>query len=386
VRGGISNVKVAFHADQLSFSAPGGIGTYVRELLDTFAEMADGPELVAITTDIAAAGNTDPLPTRHPIDEVRVKGSIRRLYPSWDLFGKPALPRAAEACDVVHATNHAAVPPAAPTQALIVTVHDLAFDMFPATFPRTWRWLYRLGVRAAARRATSILVPSEATSRDLQDRYDVAADRIVVTPLAASAAAGDGDGDVDAVLERLDVPKPYVLCPATLEARKNQARLVRAYRQVAPDVPHALVLAGPAGWRSGDLEVELRRPGPGRIVRTGRLDPLELDAVMRGADLVAYPSLYEGFGLPIVEAMQRGVPVVTSTAPACAETAGGAALLVDPDDVGGLAEAIARVLTDPAFRDELVAKGRERAASFSWAATARATLDAYRAAVARAPR
>jgi glycosyltransferase involved in cell wall biosynthesis len=384
VRGGISNVKVAFHADQLSFSAPGGIGTYVRELLDTFAEIADGPELLAITTDIAAAGNTDPLRTRHPIEEVRVKGSIRRLYPSWDLFGKPALPRAAEACDVVHATNHAAVPPAAPTQALIVTVHDLAFDMFPAMFPRTWRWLYRLGVRAAARRATSILVPSEATSLDLQDRYAVSADRIVVTPLAASSAAGDVD--VDAVLERLGVPKPYVLCPATLEARKNQTRLVRAYRQVAPDVPHALVLAGPAGWRSGDLAAELQRPGRGRIVRTGRLDPLELDAVMQGADVVAYPSLYEGFGLPIVEAMQRGVPVVTSTAPACAETAGGAALLVDPDDVGGLAEAIARVLTDPALRDELVAKGRERAASFSWAATARATLDAYRAAVAHAPR
>lgn len=378
-------MKIAFHADQLSFSAPGGIGTYVRELLDTFAEMEEGPEIVAMFTDIAdPRSGRVPLGTRHRIDGVRVRGSASWLYPSWDVFGRPGLPGALAACDVVHATNHAAVPPAAPGQALIVTVHDLAFDVYPAAFPRTWRWLYRLGVRAAVRRATSIIVPSEATSRDLRERYGVAADRIVVTPLAASSPAGDAD--VEPVLQRLGVPRPYVLCPATLEARKNQARLVRAYRRVAPDVPHALVLAGPAGWRSRDLEAELQRPGPGRIIKTGLVEALDLDAVIRGADLVAYPSLYEGFGLPIVEAMRRGIPVVTSTTPACAETAGGAALLVDPDDVGDLAEAIARALTEPALREELVAKGRERAASFSWSSTARATLDAYRAAVARVRR
>ena len=108
-----------------------------------------------------------------------------------------------------------------------------------------------------------------------------------------------------------------------------------------------------------------------------------MDALLRGADLVAYPSLYEGFGLPVVEAMARGVPVLASITPAVAETAGDAALLVDPEDVAAIAEGLARALTDRSLRDELVAKGTARAARFSWEATARATLDAYRDAMER---
>jgi glycosyltransferase involved in cell wall biosynthesis len=175
-----------------------------------------------------------------------------------------------------------------------------------------------------------------------------------------------------------------VLCPATLEPRKNQVRLIRAYRQVAPDVPHALVLAGPDGWSVDEVKSEIARPGPGTIVRTGPLQAEDLDAVYRGADAVAYPSLYEGFGLPVIEAMQRGVPVLGSTTPAVAETAGDAAVLVEPDDVASIAEGLARVLTDASLRDDLIAKGRARASDVSWSATARATLDAYREADARA--
>ena len=136
------------------------------------------------------------------------------------------------------------------------------------------------------------------------------------------------------------------MCPATLEPRKNQVRLIRAYRQVAPEVPHALVLAGPDGWGVDTIDGEIGRPGPGTVVRTGMLTPEDLDAVYRGADAVAYVSTYEGFGLPVIEAMQRGVPVLGSTTPAVAETAGDAAVLVDPDDIAAMAEGLARVLTD----------------------------------------
>jgi glycosyltransferase involved in cell wall biosynthesis len=168
------------------------------------------------------------------------------------------------------------------------------------------------------------------------------------------------------------------LCPGTLEPRKNQVRLVRAYRQLAPDVPHALVLAGPDGWGTEELDAELRRPGPGRIVRVGLMDAADLDALYREADAVAYVSRYEGFGLPVIEAMARGVPVLASTAPAVAETAGDAAVLVDPDDVAAIAEGLATVLTDDARRADLTARGTARAARYTWEATARATLDAYR--------
>ncbi len=191
-----------------------------------------------------------------------------------------------------------------------MTVHDLAFDRFPGAFPPRWRWLYRAGLRAAIRRAHILVVPSHATAEDLR-AHGAPAERIHVTPLAASLP--EGRADVAGVLARLGIEEPYVLCPATIEPRKNQVRLIRAYRQVAPDVPHALVLAGPDGWGVEEVDAEMARPGPGRIARTGPLEAGDLDAVYRGADLVAYVSLYEGFGLPVVEAMGRGVAVLASS-------------------------------------------------------------------------
>ncbi|MEP6759033.1 MAG: glycosyltransferase family 1 protein [Actinomycetota bacterium] len=361
-------MKVAFHTDQLWFSAPGGIGTYVRELARALRAMNGGPELA--TFQVGAGDGT--------ADEV-VTGTIRSVYPRWDLTGRPALPFAS---DVVHATNHAAIPPAARGAGLVVTVHDLAFDVCPEAFPPMWRWLYRAGVRAAARRADLILVPSLATADDLEDRHGVGPERIRVTPLAASLPTTSLD--VDEVLGRLGIARPYVLCPATLEPRKNQVRLIRAYRQTVPDVPHTLVLTGPQGWGADAIVAEIARTGPGTIVRTGLLAPEDLDAVLRGADAVAYVSTYEGFGLPVIEAMQRGVPVLGSTTAAVAETAGDAALLVNPVDVAAIAEGLARVLTDRMVHDDLMEKGRSRAAGYSWEATAHATLDAYRDAVASA--
>jgi glycosyltransferase involved in cell wall biosynthesis len=365
-------VKIALHVDQLWFPAAGGIGTYVAELLRELPTA--GAQVVPFWS---ADRESAPPPWEPSPSPEEVPGSIRSLYPRWALTGRPALPQGLAGCDVVHATNHAAVPPAGDA-ALVVTVHDLAFDRFPQLFPPAWRWLYRLGVRAAVRRADLLLTPSQATADDLATRGADPA-RIRVTPLASSLPSSPAD--VDEVLDRIGITPPYVLCPATLEPRKNQTRLVRAYRQVAPDVPHALVLAGPDGWGAAELETELSRPGPGTVVRTGRLGPEDLDAVYRGADLVAYVSLYEGFGLPIVEAMQRGVPVLGSTTAAVAETAGDAAALVDPLDVAAIAEALAAALTDDGLRATLAARGRERAADFSWGATARATLDAYRTAV-----
>jgi len=379
----VSGLRVAVHTDQLRSAAPGGIGTYVAGLLEALPRLDDAPEIV--TFQVGGGGEAKPSGSRSgpglgSAPGVTVPGTIRSLYPRWALTGRPRLPSELRGCHVVHSTNHAAVPPVAGRQALVVTVHDLAFDVWPETFPPSWRWLYRAGVRAAARRAAVIVVPSLATATDLQSRYGVAATRVRVTPLAASLPTSARD--VGEVLDRLRISRPYVVCPATIEARKNQDRLVRAYRQVAHDLPHVLVLAGPPGWRSEQLETELTRPGPGTVIRTGWLDDADFDAVYRGADAVVYPSRYEGFGLPIVEAMLRGIPVVTSTTPACAETADGAAVLVDPDDVGGLADAIGRVATDEALRSDLVARGTARAAGLSWEATARATLDAYRDAVA----
>jgi glycosyltransferase involved in cell wall biosynthesis len=366
-------VKVAFHVDQLWFSAPGGIGTYVWELFP--ALIAEDPSL-----DVDPFRSTwrhdPPKAWLHPRQPMVVPGSVRTLYPAWDLLGRPALPAALADAAIVHATNPAAVPPVSPDQRLVVTVHDLAFRRFPELFPHTWRWLYRAGLRAAVKRADAILVPSQSTADDLLTTTSLEPSRIHVTPLAPSLVASDQDSAE--TLERLGVARPYVLSVGTQEPRKNLERLVRAYRQVAPDVPHALVLAGAPGWRTEALEAELTRPGPGTIVRTGSVSGGDLDVLYRGADIFAYPSLYEGFGLPVLEAMARGVPTLASNVSSLPQVAGDAALLVDPTDVSEIAEGLARLLTETGLADDLRHRGLQRAATFTWAATARATLDVYR--------
>ena len=147
---------------------------------------------------------------------------------------------------VLHATNPSAIPPAGPRQRLVVTVHDLAFEHLPELFPRSWRLLYRIGLRAAVRRADAILTPSRNTAEDLVSRTKVRPERIHVVPLAA--ALGSHDADPREVRDRLKIPEPYVLFVGTLEPRKNLVSLVRAYRRAAGNgAPHTLVLAGPTG-------------------------------------------------------------------------------------------------------------------------------------------
>jgi glycosyltransferase involved in cell wall biosynthesis len=371
-------VKTAFHVDQLWFSAPGGIGTYVREMLQALPAADPSLELVRFRSRWRGRypSGGSPLTTDGRYPGVEVPHSIRTLYPSWDVIGRPALPASLDDADIVHATNPAAVPPVHGDQRLVVTVHDLAFERFPELFPRDWRWLYRAGLRAAVRRADAILVPSQSTADDLIASTSIPASRVHVTPLGSSLV--EWHEDREEVLERLRVTQPYVLSVGTLEPRKNLVRLVRAYRQVAPDVPHMLVLAGARGWHAEALEAELARPGPGTIVWTDEVSDEDLDALYRGADVFAYPSLYEGFGLPVVEAMARGVPTLTSDTSSLPEVAGDAALLVDPTDVSEIAEGLARLLTDHAFAEDLRQRGLQRAATFTWAATARATLDVYR--------
>jgi glycosyltransferase involved in cell wall biosynthesis len=375
VRGGLPLTSVAFHVDQLWFSAPGGIGTYVRELAPALQRAEADLELVPFRARFLSdqiVRWTVPM-----TDTVVLRGSVRRLYPMWNLFALPSLPPALSRCDLIHATNPAAIPPASTGQRLVVTVHDLAFERFPQMFPRSWRWLYRSGLRAAVKRADAILTPSRATADDLLARMPARADRVHVVPLAASLPSLGGEPSRAA--DRLGIPRPYVLFVGTLEPRKNLVRLVRAYRKAngAP-LSHALVLAGPLGWRSEELEDEVALTGPGTIVRTGPLDGADLDALYRDAAAFVYPSLFEGFGLPVLEAMGRGVPTIASDIPPIREVAGEAALLVDPRSEDDLAAAIERVLRDETLAADLRRRGPARASAFSWNATAEGTLAVYR--------
>jgi glycosyltransferase involved in cell wall biosynthesis len=306
-----------------------------------------------------------------------LRQGIRALYPAWAALGRPALPPELASLDLLHAPSPSAVPPPGPRQRLVVTAHDLAFVTHPEAFPRRWRLQFRAGLRRAVRSATALIAVSESTARDLERVGGAAPDRVHVVPLAA--ALPSSTLDVDAVAARYRIHRPYVLYAGTLDPRKNLPRLVRAYRRVAAaGAPHALVLVGPLGWRPAALLRELEPPAPGRVILTGRVPAADLDALYRGADAFVYPSLYEGFGLPVLDALARGVATVTSSTSSLPEVTGEAALHVDPLSEADIADSLSRVLEDRALAERLSREGRTRAAAFSWEATARKTLDVYR--------
>jgi glycosyltransferase involved in cell wall biosynthesis len=366
--------SAAISVDQLWFALPGGVGTYIRNLVPAMTARDASLEATLFHATFAGEDPDEPWLAGRRVETL--PGTIRRLYPAWNTLGRPALPSAVASADLVHATSGAAVPPAARGQGLVVTIHDLAFERFPERFPPRWRLLYRLGLRAAARRADAILAPSRSTAEDVVARTRVDPARVHVTPLAATLP--ERADDPHAALERLGVPVPYVLFVGTLEPRKNLVTLVRAYRRAAASgIQQALVLAGAPGWGMDGLDRELALEGPGTIVRTGWVPDEDLDALYRGASAFVYPSRWEGFGLPVLEAMARGVPAIASNVSSLPEVTGGAAIGVDPASPDAIASAIEAISTDAGLARRLADAGRARAERFTWDETARLTLEVY---------
>ena len=368
--------SVAILVDQLFASAPGGMGTYVRELVPAIRR-AD-PQLEVTLFHSRFDGSTaPPEPWMAEVPTVELSATIRVLYPGWATVGRPALPETLAGQDLIHSPLPAAVPPVREGQKLVVTVHDVAFLVHPRAYPPQWRALYRTALRRTVRRADAIIAVSRHTAEDLVRYRRADPAKIHVVPLAASLP--EAGSSVEETLSRLKVRAPYLLFVGTLEPRKNVVRLVRAYRRLAArGVPHTLVLAGPLGWGARPLLEELRQEGPGAVVLTGATGAADLDALYRGASAFVYPSLYEGFGLPVLEAMARGAPCIVSSSSSLPEVAGEAAIPVDPRSTAGLAEAIDRVLTDERLAGRLREAGLARASRFSWEDTARGTLEVYK--------
>ena len=278
------------------------------------------------------------------------------------IYELAGLPRAARNADVLHAPN-CFLPPRRPC-AGVVTIHDLAFEQYPEDFARTTRLKYRTWTPRAARSAQMVIVPSSFTRDDVVRRYGGDADKSRVIPEAPVLPIGTTEPPEG----------PYLLAVGDLRQKKNFVTLARAYTRLrARGLRHRLIIAGlDAG--EGDA---IRAAGP--VELPGYVPDDELDALIRGADLLVHPSLYEGFGLILVEAMARGVPLAVADATALPETAGDAAVLFDPHDDVALADAITAALDDA---DRLRQAGYERVAGLSWDRAAAATVDVYREAAA----
>lgn len=284
--------------------------------------------------------------------------------------------------DILHVQYTA--PPLAPCP-VVVTVHDLSFEHLPQTFKRrSWMQL-RATVRRAARRAAHVIAPSESTRRDLIDSYRLDPARVSVIPLAASPHFRPVEDiqELERVRGRYGIGGEYILAVGSIQPRKNLARLIRAYSGLRRERGRSnlpqLVLVGKQAWLYGETLRAVEEEGVAeRVVLTGYVSESDLPALYTGALCFAYPSYFEGFGLPPLEAMSCGTPVLTGNLTSLPEVVADAGLTIDPFDTGAIARALARLIDDAALRAELRSRGLQRARAFDWRETARMTLQVYR--------
>jgi glycosyltransferase involved in cell wall biosynthesis len=277
-------------------------------------------------------------------------------------------------------------PPFAPCP-VVVSIHDLSFEHLPETFKRRSRMQLRLTVRRTARTAAHIITISEFTRRDLISTYGIEPERITVTPLAAAPHFKPASREDVARVRRLyGIEADYILAVGSIQPRKNLVRLIRAYadlrRSRSQDKLPQLVVVGKKAWLYGETLRAVEEHGMGdRALFTGYVSEADLPALYTGAKCFVYPSYFEGFGLPPLESMQCGTPVVTGNLTSLPEVVGDAGLTVDPFDEAALAAAVGRLIDDSELRARLRVKGLTRAASFNWHETARLTLQAYQQAI-----
>jgi glycosyltransferase involved in cell wall biosynthesis len=284
--------------------------------------------------------------------------------------------------DLLHVQYTA--PPLAPCP-VIATIHDLSFEHLPETFKkRSWMQL-RVTVRQTARRAAHIITISEHSKQDIANTYGIERDRITVTPLAAPANVTrlTDAARIRTVRAKYGIARDYILSLGSLQPRKNLVRLIEAYSILRSERRETsfpqLVIAGKRGWLDQEtIRAAEQNAFAGEIVFTGYVADEDLAAIYSGAVCFVYPSYFEGFGLPVVEAMQCGVPIVASNVTSLPEVVADAGLLVNPFDSRALAKAIASLVDDGDFRAELAAKGRDRARAFTWKKTAELTLEVYK--------
>jgi glycosyltransferase involved in cell wall biosynthesis len=367
-----------------------GVGRYAEELLRELPRADPGATYVAWYLHargllrprrfLDGAPNLEERPSRFP---ARVFQPV-----AWRL-GVPRVEWLTGRFDALLATNF--LPPATGMlDRSVLVVHDLAFERYPETAPHIdGRWRRRFAEALA--RCAAVVVPSAATRDDLVELHGVGP-KIHVVPhgIRAEAFAPPPDARERGrwVRERLGIGGRYALFLGGIEPRKNLRRLVRAFASVGADA-WLVVAGGSVRWyprAAAELDAEIARlPAPvrRRVIRTGYVADDDRLALLWGAELLAYPSLAEGFGLPVLEAFAAGVPVLASRASSLPEVAGEAALLVDPLDEEAIAEGIARLLGDEGLRARLRAAGLERCRLFTWRRTAEATASVLRAAAAR---
>lgn len=354
-----------------------GNETYVINLLRALLAREDSNEYV-------------PLTPRPSAFEAALGPSSRtravRVHPAPSLLRVPlGIPLAAyrHSLDLLHMTY--ILPPVCPVPT-VVTIHDISFEVYPETFSHRDRLVLSWGVPFSARRAVRVIAVSDHTKRELVHRYAIPDEKIRVIHEAAAPLFQPvkDPARLEAVRRKYSMAPPYLLSVGNLQPRKNLATLLEAYGVAKAEgrISHQLVIVGGQGWQGARVLEQVKAQGlEGEVVLTGYVPTEDLPSLYSGADLFVYPSLYEGFGLPPLEAMACGTPVVASNAASLPEVLGDSAWLVDPHDVRELASTILRILGDSALARRFSGLGLAHARRFSWDRTASQTVEVYREAL-----
>jgi glycosyltransferase involved in cell wall biosynthesis len=373
-------VHVGINAQLISLAGSyrnAGVSQYIYQLL---THLRVAPPVDRITAYVGPAARPASLALPEGVDTRRTtlpteRPAVRIL---WEQLLQPPL-LAAQRVDLLHSPVNV-LPLLLPAPA-VLTVHDLSFLRFPATFSAAKRRYQAALTGFSARRARLVLTDSEHTRRDVTALLGVPAARVrTVYPGVSEQYRPQGAPAVEDFIRRRGLPERFFVHVGTLQPRKNLERLISAFARfkMTSGLPHALMLVGGKGWLYEGLLRHARREAVERSVHfVGFATAEETPLWYAAAEAMIFPSLYEGFGFPIVEAMACGTPVLSSTASCLPEAAGDAADLFDPFDVDGLAAAMARLANDPARRQELRQRGFVQAARFTWERTAQAVLSAY---------
>jgi glycosyltransferase involved in cell wall biosynthesis len=375
-------VKIGFNALYLIPGGVGGTESYLRNLIRALEHIDRDDEFVIFTNAENAGTFGLSAPNfREVRSPVRAVSRPQRIL--WEQLGLP-LQVARERLDVLHSGGYTA--PLLTTAANVVTIHDLNYHYFPEDWSRSALIANQVLIPLVARRSTRVITDSHSSERAIAEVLRVPSSKIDVVHLGVDGnLAPAAAGEESAVREKYRLDGPFMLSVTASHPHKNLDGLLRAYERACADWPKPppLVIVGIKGRHQEALESMLEEKGAhGRVVLTGWIEAPTLAALYRAAHLFVFPSKYEGFGFPVLEAMISGVPVVSSNATSLPELTGDAAVSIDPGDDAALAAAMRKTFEDEALRRGLVARGRAQAARFTWRRAAEATLDSYRKAVA----
>lgn len=365
-------LRVGF--DGRAFSSPAaGIRRYATELVRALVSLGEPIAVVSLGGD----------PRGIPTGLEHVAGSAHPPNNAgWTLIGLPRT-AARAGVDLIHAPAYTA--PFWAGVPVVLTIHDVSYETHPEWYPYRRDWLRRYFYRRSAKSAARVLTVSAFSASEISAAYGIPPSRITVTPLGVLGTFGMGDPNLPLDLPA-NVTEPFLLHVGDIHERRNLPMLVDALlaarRHFGAAAAISLVLAGVDRGVSEELCAMATDAGtPDAVVALGPVSEDRVHALYRGATALVYPSLYEGFGLPLIEAMASGTPVLASHEASIPEVLGGAGWLLDPRDVSAWRDAIIRVVNDESLRDDLRMRGLARAATYTWQRTARLTLDVYREAV-----